>query len=158
MLQEVVMPQLGLTMTEGAVSTWLKKPGETVERGEVLFLVQTDKVEMEVESFVSGMLNSILVGPDVVVTVGTVIATVEDGRESVAASPAVRQVEVATVVALPKPAAVAVTRSALRTQAPISPRARKLAESLGIDITLLKPAKGDRITEEDVRSFHENVR
>src|SRR5687768_17856130 len=80
MLQEIVMPQLGLTMTEGAVSAWLKKPGDRVERGEILFLVQTDKVEMEVESFVSGLVDHILIEPDVVVQVGTVIAIVDDGR------------------------------------------------------------------------------
>ena len=89
MLQEIVMPQLGLTMTEGAVSAWLKKPGDRVERGEILFLVQTDKVEMEVESFVSGLLDNILVEPDVVVKVGTVIATVEDGRAAKSPAPAI---------------------------------------------------------------------
>jgi len=47
--QEIVMPQLGLTMTEGAVSAWMKKPGDRVERGDILFLVQTDIVEIEVE-------------------------------------------------------------------------------------------------------------
>ena len=97
MLQEIVMPQLGLTMTEGAVSAWLKKPGDRVERGEILFLVQTDKVEMEVESFVSGLLDNILVEPDVVVKVGTVIATVEDGRAAKSTAPAINHVAAAPV-------------------------------------------------------------
>lgn len=149
------MPQLGLTMTEGAVSTWLKKPGDRVERGEILFLVQTDKVEMEVESFVTGQIDSILVDPEVVVKVGTVIATVEDGRQAKTVSaPAVKQVATAPPEALPTPAVVS-AKAATQTETPISPRARKLANSLGIDLSLLKPSKGDRITEEDVRSFQE---
>lgn len=128
MRQEVVMPQLGLTMTEGAVSAWLKKPGEKIERGEILFLVQTDKVEMEVESFISGHLDQVLVAPDVMVDVGTVIATIEDGK--------------------------ATTKTPPQADAAISPRARKLAASLGINLSLLKPLKGGRISEDDVRGFH----
>src|ERR1700752_4862710 len=102
MLQEIVMPQLGLTMTEGAISAWLKKPGDRLERGEMLFLVQTDKVEMEVESFVSGLLDNILVEPDVVVKVGTVIATVEDGRAAKSPAPAINHVSALPVETIPK--------------------------------------------------------
>jgi pyruvate dehydrogenase E2 component (dihydrolipoyllysine-residue acetyltransferase) len=72
---DIVMPQLGLTMTEGSVTVWFKKIGEWVERGEPLFTVQTDKVDMEVESMGSGYLNAILVPLDQTVPVGTVIAT-----------------------------------------------------------------------------------
>jgi pyruvate dehydrogenase E2 component (dihydrolipoamide acetyltransferase) len=157
MLQEIVMPQLGLTMTEGAVSAWLKKPGDRVERGEILFLVQTDKVEMEVESFVSGLVDHILIEPDVVVQVGTVIAIVDDGR-----SPKTDRLQGGEpVVAAPlehamKPQVVT-TKALTQTDRPISPRARKLANSLGIDLTLLKPSKGGRITEDDVRSFQEET-
>src|SRR5262245_47114255 len=102
MLQEIVMPQLGLTMTEGAVSAWLKKPVDKVEKCEILFLVQTDKVEMEVESFVTGRLDNILVEPDVVVKVGTVIATVEDGRAARPAAPAVDHIASAPRETAPK--------------------------------------------------------
>ncbi len=151
------MPQLGLTMTEGAVSAWLKKPGDRVERGEILFLVQTDKVEMEVESFVSGLVDNILIEPEVVVKVGTVIATVEDGRGAKTAAPSgVKPVVSASLEHATKPAVVT-TKAVTQTDSPISPRARKLASSLGIDFTLLKPSKGGRITEEDVRSFHEKA-
>jgi pyruvate/2-oxoglutarate dehydrogenase complex dihydrolipoamide acyltransferase (E2) component len=157
MLQEIVMPQLGLTMTEGAVSAWLKKPGDRVERGEILFLVQTDKVEMEVESFVSGLVDHILIEPDIVVKVGTVIATVEDGRGDKPAGPPVVKSVVAPPLEHPTKPEVVTTRALTQTDSPISPRARKLANSLGIDVTLLKPSKGDRITEEDVRSFHQKA-
>lgn len=157
MLQKIIMPQLGLTMTEGAVSAWLKKPGDRVERGEILFLVQTDKVEMEVESFVSGLVDNILVDRDIVVKVGTVIATVEDGRSArTAAPPMVKPVVASPLEPATKPEVIS-TKAVTQTETPISPRARKLANSLGIDVTLLKPSKGDRITEEDVRSFHEKA-
>ena len=50
MAYKIVMPQLGLTMEEGSVTSWLKQPGEYVEKGDALFTVETDKVEMEVEA------------------------------------------------------------------------------------------------------------
>jgi pyruvate dehydrogenase E2 component (dihydrolipoamide acetyltransferase) len=154
MLQEIVMPQLGLTMTEGAVSAWMKKPGDKVERGEILFLVQTDKVEMEVESFVTGFVDSILVEPEIVVTVGTVIATVEDGRAAKAVPPPVNPLP--ATVPQPSPTQeILPERVITQSVTPISPRARKLADSLGIDVALLKPSKSARITEEDVRRFQE---
>jgi pyruvate dehydrogenase E2 component (dihydrolipoamide acetyltransferase) len=156
MLQEIVMPQLGLTMTEGAVSAWLKKPGDRVERGEMLFLVQTDKVEMEVESFVSGLLDNILVEPDIVVKVGTVIATVEDGRAAKSPAPAISLAPAPPLETIPK-ADIVSTKVVSKGEIPISPRAKKLASSLGIDVALLRPSKGDRITEEDVRNFQEKA-
>jgi len=73
----VVMPQLGLTMTEGSVSRWLKKPGDAVEKGEMLFIVATDKAEMEVESMVAGTLQQIDVELGATVSVGTILAYIE---------------------------------------------------------------------------------
>jgi pyruvate dehydrogenase E2 component (dihydrolipoamide acetyltransferase) len=75
---EVVMPQLGLSMEEGSVTGWVKQLGEWVEKGEVLFTVQTDKVEMEVEVAHSGYLRTILVQLGETVPVGRVIATLSD--------------------------------------------------------------------------------
>ena len=57
MAYKIVMPQLGLTMEEGSVTGWLKKPGEWVEKGDALFTVETDKVEMEVEAMGKGYLG-----------------------------------------------------------------------------------------------------
>jgi 2-oxoglutarate dehydrogenase E2 component (dihydrolipoamide succinyltransferase) len=73
----VVMPQLGLTMTEGSVSKWLKKPGDSIEKGEMLFIVATDKAEMEVESMVAGTLQQIVVELGATVPVGTILAYIE---------------------------------------------------------------------------------
>ena len=75
---DIVMPQLGLTMTEGSVTAWLKNVGERVEKGEPLFVVETDKAEMEVESMGSGYLAAVLVELRQMVSVGTVIATLSE--------------------------------------------------------------------------------
>jgi len=134
MTYEIVMPQLGLTMTEGSVSSWLKRPGEWVEKGEILFIVETDKVEMEVESFGSGYLSPILVNDKQVVPVGTRLATLEETVEATT----------------PQPAGKA------ESKIPVSPRARKLANELGIDLASIKRA-GNRITEEEVRRHFEQT-
>ncbi len=104
MPQDVVMPQLGMTMTEGSVLRWLKRPGERVEKGEPLFEIQTDKVNMEVESVAAGVVSQILLEPEITVPVGTVIARITGADE---ASPPRRLA---------------------------SPRARKLAAEKGLDI------------------------
>jgi len=57
MAYKIVMPQLGLTMEEGSVTSWLKAPGDWVEKGDPLFIVETDKIEMEVESMGKGVPN-----------------------------------------------------------------------------------------------------
>jgi 2-oxoglutarate dehydrogenase E2 component (dihydrolipoamide succinyltransferase) len=64
-------------MTEGSVSKWLKKPGESIEKGEMLFIVATDKAEMEVESMVAGTLQQIVVELGATVPVGTILAYIE---------------------------------------------------------------------------------
>jgi pyruvate dehydrogenase E2 component (dihydrolipoamide acetyltransferase) len=81
MAYKIVMPQLGLTMEEGSVTSWVKKPGEFVEKGEPLFTVETDKVEMEVEAMGQGYLGPIQVELGVKVPVGTLLATLNDEPE-----------------------------------------------------------------------------
>jgi pyruvate/2-oxoglutarate dehydrogenase complex dihydrolipoamide acyltransferase (E2) component len=78
MAYKIVMPQLGLTMEEGSVTGWLKQPGEFVEKGDPLFIVQTDKIEMEVESMGKGYLSPIQVENGATVPVGTLLATLTD--------------------------------------------------------------------------------
>jgi pyruvate dehydrogenase E2 component (dihydrolipoamide acetyltransferase) len=78
MAYRIVMPQLGLTMEEGTVTSWLKKPGEWVEKGDILFTVETDKVEMEVESMGSGYLGEIQIPLGQTVPVGTLLAMLND--------------------------------------------------------------------------------
>jgi pyruvate dehydrogenase E2 component (dihydrolipoamide acetyltransferase) len=81
MAYKIVMPQLGLTMEEGSVTGWLKKPGEYVEKGDALFTVETDKIEMEVEAMGKGYLGAIQVELGLKVPVGTLLATLTDEPE-----------------------------------------------------------------------------
>lgn len=127
MPQDVVMPQLGMTMTEGSVLRWFKQPGERIEKGEPLFEIQTDKVNMEVEATTAGLVSEVLLAPEVVVPVGTVIARITGENEAAEVVPARRLA---------------------------SPRARKLAADKGVDIALVE-AKSGRIVEADVVRYLE---
>jgi len=73
---DVVMPQLGETVTEGKVSAWLKSPGDRVEAGESLFEIETDKVTMEVQALASGVLSEIRIKSGEVAPVGAVVAVI----------------------------------------------------------------------------------
>ncbi|HSN04294.1 MAG TPA: dihydrolipoamide acetyltransferase family protein [Nitrospira sp.] len=155
---EIVMPQLGLTMTEGAVTTWLKQPGERIEKGEMLFTVETDKVEMEVESTGTGYVSALIQAGEVV-PVGTVIATIGDRPgetiplhpKAAHEAPAPSANGAASPVSEPAPQSVPATSDARNF--PASPRARALAKSLGIDIQQVQPGRDTRIIEEDVIRF-----
>ena len=158
----VVMPQLGLTMTEGSVTEWLKKPGDTVRTGEMLFVVSTDKADMEVESLDEGTLAQIVVPPGNTVPVGTVIAYLTGSGEAVTARSAPSQgpdaprslpVAYGAVVSPDQARANAVAQQR-KEGPPASPRARKVARELGIDISGVTPSGASgRIVEEDVRRF-----
>ena len=77
---EIVMPQLGSEMTKGTVVEWLKKEGDRVDKDEALFVVDTEKAVLEVESEVAGVLKRILVGGDSVeIPVGQAVAIIETG-------------------------------------------------------------------------------
>ena len=77
----ILMPQLGLTMTEGSVSSWLKKPGELVKKGEMLFTVETDKVEMEVESEVEGTVTRLTAEEGDTIAVGGELGYVDSAED-----------------------------------------------------------------------------
>jgi 2-oxoglutarate dehydrogenase E2 component (dihydrolipoamide succinyltransferase) len=74
---DVIMPQLGETVTEGTVINWYKKVGEAVKADEPLFDVETDKVTTEIPAPASGVLKEIRVETGVAVPVGTVLAVIE---------------------------------------------------------------------------------
>jgi|SRR5690348_12868433 len=85
----VIMPQLGETVAEGKVASWFKKVGDTVAAGENLFLIETDKVSMEVQATEAGTLTEIRVPAGETVPVGTVVAVLgNDSEKAVAPKPA----------------------------------------------------------------------
>jgi len=155
----VQMPQLGLTMTEGMVSEWLKNPGDEVRKNEVFFVVSTDKVDMEVESSVDGTLAQIVIESGRVVPVGTVVAYIEQPDKAAVTA----QASVQSPAPQPSPerpaAQVPTTREVVpvlartdRRLPRVSPRARKLARDLGIDLAKVQGSGlGGRIVEADVR-------
>ena len=74
---DVIMPQLGETVTEGTVANWYKKVGDSIKADEPLFEVETDKVTTEIPAIASGVLKAILVESGTTVPVGTVLAVIE---------------------------------------------------------------------------------
>ena len=110
-MADVTLPQLGETVTEGTITRWFKKVGESVAADEPLFEVSTDKVDTEVPSPVAGVLMEIRANEGDTVPVGAVIAVVDSG---VAAPPA------APVAASPEPAPVV---APVAEQAPVVERA-----------------------------------
>ena len=85
MSESVSLPALGESVTEGTVTRWLKKVGDRIEVDEPLLEVSTDKVDTEIPSPISGIVEAILVQEDETVAVGTVLATIGDGSGAGAA-------------------------------------------------------------------------
>ena len=88
---EVVMPQMGESITEGTLTKWLKKPGEAVERDEPLFEISTDKVDAEIPSPASGVLGQIKIEEGATVQINTVVCTIEEAGSGAAAPAAAPQ-------------------------------------------------------------------
>src|SRR5262249_41171983 len=86
-MAEVNMPRLSDTMREGTITRWLKKPGDPVKRGDILAEVETDKANMEVEAYDSGLLERILVQEGETAPIGQVIAVISSKNGAHKATP-----------------------------------------------------------------------
>jgi pyruvate dehydrogenase E2 component (dihydrolipoyllysine-residue acetyltransferase) len=137
------MPALGADMDEGTLNEWLVKPGDTVTRGQVVAVVETTKAAVEVECWHEGVIHELLVAVGETVAVGTTLATLLEAGEAAPAQPrpAGRRAKKAHPAEIPvAPAAVAPAPAAPGAKTPphrrrwVSPAARRLAESLGIDV------------------------
>lgn len=161
MIHEVFMPALSSTMTEGKIVSWEKSLGDKIEKGETVVIVESDKADMDVESFYEGYLATIIVDAGGVAPVGEAIAFIAETEAEIetakqqaksapaAATPAPAPAP-APVAAAPAPIA-ATARSNGRTIA--SPRARKLAKDLKVDLaTLVGSGPHGRIVAQDVES------
>lgn len=148
---EIFMPALSSTMTEGKIVEWLKQPGDRVERGESVLVVESDKADMDVESFEAGFLGAVLLPAGSTAPVGETIglvveteAELENLRANGTATPSPTATPTATAppTAVPpptpapevkvEPKAEIVAVGANRVIA--SPRARKLAQQLGVKL------------------------
>src|ERR1700749_2227583 len=84
---DVLMPQMGESITEGTLTKWLKKPGDTVARDEPLFEISTDKVDAEIPSPVAGTLGEIKIQEGATVSINTVVCTINEEGASASAPP-----------------------------------------------------------------------
>jgi pyruvate dehydrogenase E2 component (dihydrolipoamide acetyltransferase) len=161
---EIFMPALSSTMTEGKIVEWLKQPGDRVERGESVLVVESDKADMDVESFEAGFLGAVLLpaGSTAPVgeTIGLVVETEAEVLELQAKGPSSAPPPTPAPVATPSPAATPTPApvAVVATPAPIgsnrvvaSPRARKLAQQLGVKLEgLLGSGPHGRLVAADV--------
>ena len=152
---EIFMPALSSTMTEGKIVEWLKQPGDRVERGESVLVVESDKADMDVESFEAGFLGAVLLPAGSTAPVGETIGLVvetEAELENLRANGTATPSPTATPTATAPPAAVPPPTPApevnVEPKAEVaavganrviaSPRARKLAQQLGVKLEGLK--------------------
>jgi len=146
---EVLMPQMGESITEGTITKWLKKVGDTVQRDEPIFEISTDKVDAEIPSPVAGTLSEIKVEEGKTVTINTVVAIIGGaaGAASKAAAPAAAA-PAATSAPAAAPAAAAATQA---EHVRSSPLVRKIAKDNNVDLAQV-PGTGSegRITKADI--------
>ena len=157
MATEVLMPKLGLTMTEGTILEWKKKEGDPVRKGDLLFSVETDKLTNDVEADADGTLLKILVPEGETSGCKTVIAYIGAPGETVGAAPA----SAAVPAPAPVPAAPAALAPSAAPKAPreggygtATPYAKKLAHDKGFPLGEIS-ATGPRgmVMARDVEAF-----
>ncbi|WP_204140675.1 dihydrolipoamide acetyltransferase family protein [Halomicronema sp. CCY15110] len=166
MIREVFMPALSSTMTEGKIVSWVKSPGDKVEKGETVVIVESDKADMDVESFYEGYLAAIVVEAGEEAPVGNAIALLAETEDEIAEAKAqaasggggAAAKPPAPAPSSPAPAAPAATAPSQNgsTAAPsgrtiVSPRARKLAKELKVELaTVTGSGPHGRIVAQDI--------
>ncbi|MBD2464877.1 2-oxo acid dehydrogenase subunit E2 [Oscillatoria sp. FACHB-1407] len=176
MIQEVFMPALSSTMTEGKIVSWVKSPGDKIEKGETVVVVESDKADMDVESFYEGYLATILVQAGESAPVGEAIALIAETEAEIEtakqrgtgsqqttagspAAPAATPQEKATETVVAVQTTSTPSNGASNGASPkngrivASPRARKLAKDLKVDLAALTGSgPHGRIVAEDVEA------
>ncbi|MDR2294456.1 MAG: 2-oxoglutarate dehydrogenase, E2 component, dihydrolipoamide succinyltransferase [Microbacterium sp.] len=152
MSTSVVLPALGESVTEGTVTRWLKKVGDTVQADEGLLEISTDKVDTEIPSPVSGVIEEILVQEDETVEVGAVLAKIGDGSAAPAAAPAPAAEEPAAAAA-PAPEAPAPAAPAAEAPAAEAPAAAPAGDATPVKL----PELGESVTEGTVTRWLKQV-
>ena len=144
-MAEITMPRLSDTMEDGVVVRWLKRVGEAVAKGEVVAEIETDKATMEMESLENGVLSEIFAEEGQRVSVGQPMAAIDAGGQP--SQPA----GAAATVASPEVAAGTAGKAARSERVNASPRARKAAEEMNLDLAGVEGSgPGGRILYRDV--------
>lgn len=155
-IEQIKMPQLGESVTEGTISKWLVSVGDKVNKYDPLAEVMTDKVNAEVPSSFSGTIKELIAGEGDTLAVGEIICTIEiEGgaaeEASAADTDASNSASSASASAAPAPAAEE------GSKARYSPAVLKLAQENNIDLTLVKGSgAGGRITRKDLKQMIES--
>jgi pyruvate dehydrogenase E2 component (dihydrolipoyllysine-residue acetyltransferase) len=160
-MTEVVMPQMGESIVEGTLTKWLKKPGERVERDELLFEISTDKVDTEIPSPTAGTLAEVLVEEGQTVAINTVVARIDDDGAGQAVTPSTKAAEPPKLETPKPPAAVDAPRPAVvaapvaeEPAGPLSPLVRRMAREHNIDLRRVTgTGAGGRITKQDLEAY-----
>ncbi|MTJ22248.1 2-oxo acid dehydrogenase subunit E2 [Dolichospermum sp. UHCC 0352] len=162
-INEVFMPALSSTMTEGKIVSWVKSPGDKVEKGETVVVVESDKADMDVETFYEGYLAHIIVPAGETAPVGAAIAYIAETEAEIATAQSLANADGAAAPSTPAPIPVPVAAIAAPAtpsqngsnhepgRVVVSPRARKLAKELKVDLnTLTGSGPYGRIVAEDI--------
>jgi pyruvate dehydrogenase E2 component (dihydrolipoamide acetyltransferase) len=157
MATNVVMPQLGESVTEGTVTRWLKNVGDSIKVDEAIVEVSTDKVDTEIPSPVAGVLLEIKAAQDAVIPVGGVMAIIGESGSVAPSAPAVSAPVVQTPPPAPKPEPV-IEKPVLQTPAP-TPVAQPVAApaASGSTVNVLLPQLGESVTEGTITRWLKNV-
>ncbi|WP_243793519.1 dihydrolipoamide acetyltransferase family protein [Saccharopolyspora gloriosae] len=157
-MTEIQMPRLSDTMEEGVIAAWRKKVGDSIERGEVVADIETDKAIMELEAFDDGVLEQLLVEEGQTVPIGTPIALVGDGSGSAAqsapaAAPAAKPEPAPEAEPAAAPAPTNGNAVAEGAKPKASPLAKAVAKDLGVDLGSVEgTGPGGRIIRADIEA------
>ncbi|MGC8783205.1 MAG: dihydrolipoamide acetyltransferase family protein [Armatimonadota bacterium] len=158
-MAQVIMPKMGDGMTEGTILRWLKKEGDSVEVGDIIAEIETDKASVELPAETSGKLANVLAKEGDTVPVGAVIAEIlgEGEQPQVtqpAQPPAAAEESVAPSAQPVAPIGETHQEPPVQERVKASPLARRIAQEAGIDLAMVRgTGPGGRIVERDVQQF-----
>ena len=157
MATNVVMPQLGESVTEGTVTRWLKNVGDAIKVDEAIVEVSTDKVDTEIPSPVAGVLLEIRAAQDAVIPVGGIMAIIGESGSAAPSAPVVSAPVVQTPPPAPKPEPV-IEKPVVQAPAP-TPVAQPVAAAAasGSTVNVLLPQLGESVTEGTITRWLKNV-